>query len=89
MTDDEKQIKHLELIQQVVSRLAGNSFSIKGWSITLVSALFELAAKDSNVRYAILALLPALCFWGWMRTTFSRSGYSESSTMRYWETRQW
>jgi hypothetical protein len=64
MTDDEKKVKHLELIQGVVNRLAGNSFSMKGWSITLVSALFALAAKDANVRYAALALLPALCFWG-------------------------
>jgi hypothetical protein len=37
---------------------------MKGWSITLVSALFALAAKEANVRYAALALLPALCFWG-------------------------
>jgi hypothetical protein len=62
MTDH--QIKHLELVQAVINRLAGNSFSIKGWSITLVSALFVLAAKDANARYAILALLPALGFWG-------------------------
>ena len=64
MTDDEKRAKHLELIQGVINRLAGNSFSMKGWSITLVSALFALAAKDANVRYAALALLPAICFWG-------------------------
>src|SRR5438309_1775864 len=64
MDADEQKLKHLEMIQAVVSRLAGNSFSIKGWSITLVSALFALAAKDANVRYAALALLPALCFWG-------------------------
>src|SRR2546428_5572109 len=64
MDADEQKVKHLEMIQAVVSRLAGNSFSIKGWSITLVSALFALAAKDANARYAALALLPALCFWG-------------------------
>src|SRR5438552_18609082 len=64
MDADEQKAKHLEMIQAVVSRLAGNSFSVKGWSITLVSALFALAAKDANVRYAVLALLPALCFWG-------------------------
>jgi hypothetical protein len=31
-------IKHLEMIQAVISRLANNSFLLKGWSITLVSA---------------------------------------------------
>lgn len=31
--------KHLALVQGVINRLAGNSFSLKGWSVTLVSAL--------------------------------------------------
>ncbi len=64
MDADEQKVKHLEMIQAVISRMAGNSFAIKGWSITLVSALFALAANDTNARYAALALLPALCFWG-------------------------
>jgi hypothetical protein len=57
-------VKHLEFVQGVINRLAGNSFSIKGWSVTLVAALFALAAKDANPLYAIVAALPALCFWG-------------------------
>lgn len=57
-------VKHLEFIQNVVNRLAGNSFSIRGSSVTLVSALFALAAKDANPLYAVIAGLPALCFWG-------------------------
>jgi len=64
MNDDEKRIKHLEMIQAVVTRLAGNSFSMKGWCITLVTALIALSAKDANWRYAGLALLPAIFFWG-------------------------
>ncbi len=31
--------KHLEFVQAVINRLAGNSFLLKGWSITLVSGL--------------------------------------------------
>lgn len=62
--DDEGRIKHMELIQAVISRMAGNSFALKGWSITLVSALFALAADEMNEWYAVLALLPALSFWG-------------------------
>ena len=61
---DDRNVKHLEMIQGVVKRLAGNSFTIKGWSITLVSALFALAAKDANERYVVIALFPAFCFWG-------------------------
>jgi hypothetical protein len=32
-------LKHMELIQAVVSRLAGNSFLVKGGAITLAAAL--------------------------------------------------
>jgi len=56
--------KHLELIQNVITRMNGNSFLIKGWSVTLISALFALAAKDSNPAFAIVAYFPCLVFWG-------------------------
>ena len=56
--------KHLSLIQGVVNRLAGNSFALKGWSVTLVSALLALAAKDADACLVAIALLPALTFWG-------------------------
>lgn len=56
--------KHLGLIQDIIARMANNSFLLKGWTITLVAALFALAEKDSNVNFAILALFPALSFWG-------------------------
>ena len=41
--------KHLELIQGVINRMAGNSFHLKGWSVVLVSALFALAASNAKV----------------------------------------
>lgn len=56
--------KHLALVQGVVNRLAGNSFALKGWSVTLVSALLALAAKDAGTRLVAIALLPTLTFWG-------------------------
>jgi hypothetical protein len=59
-----ERLKHLEFIQAVISRLAGNSYLIKSWTVTLVAALFALAAKEAQQKYAIIALLPAVCFWG-------------------------
>ena len=59
----EHKLAHLEMIQGVINRMAGNSFLLKGWSVTLVSALFALAAAESNEMFAALALLPALAFW--------------------------
>ncbi len=56
-------IAHLELVQAVVTRMASNSFLLKGWSVTLVAALFALAADKSEVLFAYLAYFPAIAFW--------------------------
>ncbi len=50
--------KHLELIQGVVNRLAGNSFMLKGWALTIVAALVALA----NRKLAPIGLLPTVGF---------------------------
>ena len=55
---------HLTLIQGVINRLASNSFALKGWSVTLVSALLVLAASDTKPLVVAIALLPTLTFWG-------------------------
>ncbi len=59
----EAKLKHLEMTQGIVNRMAGNSFLLKGWSVTLISALFALAAKDSNQLFLYLAYFPCVAFW--------------------------
>jgi hypothetical protein len=59
----EAKLKHLELIQGVIARMAGNLFFLKGWAITLIAALFALAAKDANSKYAVVAFFPVVVFW--------------------------
>jgi hypothetical protein len=61
---NEDRVKHLEFVQAAISRMASNSFVVKGWSITIVAAFFGLAAKDAKPIFALLALFPALSFWG-------------------------
>ena len=56
-------IKHLEFIQNVITRMNTNSFLIKGWVITLVSALFALAAKDSNINFVLVTYIVIPAFW--------------------------
>lgn len=56
--------KHLGMLQGVINRMAGNSFLLKGWSVTLVSALLALAANRADWLLVAVALLPALTFWG-------------------------
>ena len=61
---DQQTIKHLELIQGVINRLANNSFAFKAWAIVLVAAVFALAADDGDPLFLLIALIPALAFWG-------------------------
>lgn len=59
----ETKIAHLQMIQAVITRMAGNSFMVKGWTVTLVAALFALAAVDANRFFVYVAYLPAVMFW--------------------------
>ena len=61
---DAGRLKHLELIQKVVARMANNSFLLKGWSVTLLSAILAIAAsKDGLHRLVWIGFLPLLTFW--------------------------
>ena len=59
----DKKMKHLDFIQNVISRMNSNSFLVKGWAITLVSALFALAAKDANINYVLISYFVIPVFW--------------------------
>lgn len=59
----EQEIKHIEFIQAIINRMNSNSFSIKGWAITIVSALLALYANNSNVAYIFVAIAPSILFW--------------------------
>src|SRR5689334_23702519 len=56
-------LKQLEWLQAIVTRMAGNSFLIKGWATTVAAGLFALAAKESDRSFAVLAAYPTLVFW--------------------------
>ena len=59
----EKKLKHLEFIQQAINRMASNLFLLKGWTVTLIAAMFALAANKSKGFYLVLAYFPTLMFW--------------------------
>ena len=56
--------KDLEFVQSIITRMASNSFLLKGWSITVTTAFLALSAKDPNPFFAIIPLFPAIAFWG-------------------------
>jgi len=55
--------KHLELLQASIQRLAGNGLAIKGWSITLLTAILGAAIKEHDAAYALCGLGPIWIFW--------------------------
>ncbi|MFD0991677.1 hypothetical protein [Tenacibaculum geojense] len=59
----ENKLKHLEFIQQVITRMNVNSFLLRGWAVTLVSALFAFATKDTNIQYIIITYISTPLFW--------------------------
>lgn len=60
---DTNGVKHLEMIQAVIGRLASNSFLVKGWAITLAAALFGFALTSEDSYVALAALVPVIAFW--------------------------
>ena len=59
----ENKLKHLDFLQLVITRMNVNSFLLKGWTVTLVSALFAFAAKDTNIKYIIITYICIPLFW--------------------------
>ena len=56
--------KYLDYLQAAIARMAGHCFSIKGWSITVTTAVLGLAAKEGAADLCLIGLLPVLLFWG-------------------------
>lgn len=65
----EKLTTHLEFIQSSVARMNQCSFQMKGWMVTIVSALLALfassksAQQTGNVMYLFVAIVPTTIFW--------------------------
>ncbi len=59
----QEKLKHLEFIQNVINRMNSNSFTIKGWCITIVSAFLALCASSNNVDFLLAGLPTILLFW--------------------------
>jgi hypothetical protein len=61
---DEARIRHLELVQGVISRLGTNSFLVKGWAITVSGAFLGFAITEKKWGLALISLVPTALFWG-------------------------
>jgi len=53
-------LKEIEIIQDIIKRMAFNSFVIKGWTITLVAVILLLKGGKYQV---FIAFIPLFVFW--------------------------
>lgn len=65
MESGENKRKHLELIQNVITRMGANSFMVKGGIVTIIAALLVLAPDNANsTMLYIFCIVIAILFWG-------------------------
>lgn len=59
--------KEIDLIQNVISRMASNSFLLKGWIITIIIGALALTSGvefKSDIPYlTVVLLIPLMIFW--------------------------
>lgn len=61
---EEKKLKHLELIQGVISRMAGNLFYLRGWVVTLIAGTLVLLTHLEVEKLPIVFLtFITFLFW--------------------------
>ncbi|SDD70195.1 hypothetical protein [Sporomusa acidovorans] len=63
MDRDKALVEEIKIIQDIIKRMNGNSFMIKGWTLTLVVAtlLFKVDAKMAN--QVPIVFIPIILFW--------------------------
>src|SRR5262249_42986375 len=57
-------VEHLKFIQAAIARMSTDSFLLKGWTVTLVAALFAFGAKEADRAFVVIAWVPVLVFAG-------------------------
>lgn len=57
-------IEHLKMIQGIITRMASNSFALKGWTVTLLVGIFALLGKGNGPLWLLIGCIPVLFFWG-------------------------
>ncbi|MEU9923773.1 hypothetical protein AB0H51_21185 [Streptomyces griseoluteus] len=62
-TITQEEIKHLEFIQAIVTRLGNGSFLIKGWTMTVAGVFFGISANTPGWKIAAAGFIPIIGFW--------------------------
>ena len=75
-------VRHLEMIQDVIRRMASDSFAIRRWSISTTAALVGAAIATGEPAIAFVAWVSILTYWvldtyylreeRWLRTLYDK-----------------
>lgn len=56
--------KEIDLVQNCISRMANNSFLLKGWAVSLVAVILAIIHEKINpIQISIILASIILCFW--------------------------
>lgn len=61
--NDEAVIKHLEMYQGIITRMANNSAACKKWCIPLITAILAFVVKEKLYALVWLTLIPIILFY--------------------------
>jgi len=56
-------IEEIKIVQDIIKRMSGHSFLIKGWTITLVVAALLFKVEQKLINQIPLAYIPLIMFW--------------------------
>ena len=82
--ENEAVIKHMEMYQGIITRMAGNSAACKTWGVPFVAVIFGLVVEGKNINLVFLAILTALvffyldCYYLMLENRF-RDGFNDSA----------
>lgn len=60
---EENKRKHLELIQNAITRMSNNLFFLRGWTITLITGILAILLQGNNMNSVYVLYLPIIIFW--------------------------
>lgn len=63
---NEEKLAYIKMIQDIITRMNHCSFLIKGWMITIFSAMLTIATSITNKgdkKQIIFCLVPVIIFW--------------------------
>ena len=63
MNKKEVNVEHLQMIEGVINRLAGNSASMKGWFLAVITALGGFSVSNNCGLFLWIAVAFGIAFW--------------------------